>query len=225
MATLSDVRTKVRDRLDESTATFWTDAQLNRWINDGMREVARLTETLQTTSDIAVTASDGTYTAPTDALRIYRAEFKPTGQSNVYPLEYRDFNTMDEVWWSSQTTTTGTPALFTMWGFVPSLTIQLYPVPSVAGTLKVFYYKLPTAVSADNDTIECPAGWEDLIVDYAEYNALRKDRDPRWQEAKGLFEQHVDQCTALTRRWSDQVGSWGVDAPVGLPAWLIDPGF
>ena len=33
MATLLELRTRVRDYLDEPVAAFWTDAQLNNWIN------------------------------------------------------------------------------------------------------------------------------------------------------------------------------------------------
>lgn len=227
MATLAQLLTRTRDRLDEDSAVRWTEAKLRRWISDGLREVARRTETLQAISTaIPAVAGTQSYTAPTDALRIYRVEYVPTGSTTRYTLEYMDYNTIDSIGGSNFASTRGTPSIFLLWGFPPTLSIILYPTPSVGGTLRIYYYRLPAALADDgtddSDTVEIPAGYEDLAVDYAEYNALRADRDPRWQEAKALFEQHVEALGDTTRRWSDQVGSFGVDVPLGLPAWLLD---
>ena len=104
MATLGSLLTDVRNRLDETTSGQWTDAELRSWINEGARDVSRKTETLQGTTNISIVADTQEYTLPTDTLRIHRAEWRPTSSSNVYTLEYRDFNSMDAVWWSSQTT-------------------------------------------------------------------------------------------------------------------------
>lgn len=217
--TQSNLLQMVRDRLDEQTESSWLDTELRRWINQGAREVARRTETLQTTSTIAMSSGVQQYTAPTDVIRIYRVEYLDTS-SIVYPLEYRDFNTMDGVWWSSQLTASGRPMLWTAWGFPPTLKIILYPTPDTSATnIKVYYYKLPTVIAEDgsnpNTTLDIPNGWEDLLVDYVEYNALRKDRDPRWQEAKALFEQHVTEMYEMTRRWTDQAGM--MDFDIGVP--------
>lgn len=214
-----------RSRLDEPTAKQWSDAELRRWINQGARELQRKTETLQATSTIATVAGQQQYTAPADVIRIYRVEFLGTA-SLVQNLEYRDFNTMDGVWWSSQLTVTGQPQLYTMWGFAPALKIILYPLPDSSSTsIKVYYYRYPTqraeSTSADAATvIECPEGWEDLITDFVEYMALRKDRDPRWQEAKALFEQRATEMFEMTRRWTDQAGMMDFDLGVPLHPYI-----
>lgn len=221
--TLAQLVTDTRDRLDEVAATFWTDVQLRKWINDGTREVARRSETLLATKNIAVTAATQSYTGPTDCIRINRAEWIPTGQTTVYPLEYKDYNGMDAVWWTSQKITQGYPQFFTMWGFPPTLTITLYPTPSQNGTLKVYYYRQPadlsTTGSDDGTVVDVPEGWWDLIVHYAEFMALRRDRDPRWQEARGIFEDQLAHMIDITRRWSDQAGSFEQGIAV-LPSWL-----
>ena len=36
---IADIRTRVRDALNESTAAFYTDAMLDRWINDAQRDI------------------------------------------------------------------------------------------------------------------------------------------------------------------------------------------
>lgn len=219
-----------RSRLDEPTAQHFTDLELQRWINQGARELQRKTETLQTSTSISTVASQQQYTAPANVIRIYRVEFIDTSNS-VYALEYRDFNTMDSVWWSSQLTVTGRPMLYTLWGFAPALKIILYPNPDSSSTsIKVHYYRYPVALSETgsgdaNAVVECPEGWEDIIVDYVEYMALRKDRDPRWQEAKALFEERAGSMYEMTRRWTDQAGMMDLDVGVPLHPYIWDPDY
>lgn len=221
--------TSIRDRLDETIPTFWSDAQICRWINEALLDVARRTETIQDRDDVSVSAGTREYSLPTDCLRVYRVEFRATGASEAYPLEFRQFNAMDAIWGTSQEITTGMPVLYTIWGYSPSNKIVLYPVPAVAGSIKVFNYRLPAELatngSAASTTVEIPNGWESLIVDYAEYSALRRDRDPRWQEAKQLYEQHLQELWELSRTWSDQGNVITPEAGIGIPAWLVYDGY
>lgn len=219
--TLTTALTSVRELLDEPTARAWSDTELTRWINEACRDMCRTTEVLQTKADISITAGTQEYTAPTDAVRIYRAEYTRTGESTIYPLEYRDFNAVDAVAWTQRAITQSTPFLFTMWGVVPSLKITLYPKPSSAGTLTVYYYRLPTAVSGGSDTLDIPQGWEDAVYAYVEYRALRRDRDPRWQEAKAEYDEKVQNLYTLSRRLTDQAGVVTPYQAVGLPTWLV----
>jgi Family of unknown function (DUF6682) len=218
--TLVNLRTRVRSRIDETTATYWQDSELTAWINEAAREVARRSENLQTTSLISSVANQQEYTLPADMFRVHRVEFARTS-SQVVPLEYRDFNNMDSIWWSSQRITPGDPYWYTMWGFPPACTLIVYPTPSdsIANAFKVFYYRLPATASADSDPVEIPAGWDDVIVDYCEYSALRKDGDSRWQEAKGIFEDKMNHMVDSTRRWTDAAGSYSTGSGP-LPAWI-----
>jgi hypothetical protein len=221
MATLSELRTQVRDRIDEATAKFWTDTQINSWINEGARDLARRGEVLQTRDEITSIAGTQEYTLPSDVVRVYRVEYEDSSQT-IVPLEYRDFNNMDSVWWSRQATTESTrPFWFTMWGYPPDLKIIVYPTPANSDEiLRVFYYSVPATVSGDEDPIAVPTGWEDAIVLYAEYVALRKDGDARWQEAKAIYEEKVSQLIDVTRRWSDQAGAVTAQTSF-LPGWLV----
>lgn len=224
--TQSALITAVRERLNEPTANHYTDPELRRWINDGAKDLCRRTEILQTRREIPVESGTREYTLPDDVIRVYRATYTPDGSNqSVYPLEYRDFNNMDAVWWTQQAVTSSTPHLFTMWGYPPALKLILYPIPSEAGTVELFYYSLPAELATDGTAADTalgiPEGWDDPVVDFAEYMALRKDRDPRWQEAKALYEEHVATLYDLSRRWSDQAGMITPDAPM-LPAWLYE---
>ncbi len=217
--TMTALLADIRDRLDESTARFWTDAQLERWANEGIRDIARRAETLQTRADITAVTGTQEYSLPTDVLRVYRVEYRPTGSSSVYPLEYRDFNSMDEVWWSAQTISRNYPVMFTMWGYPPTLKMIVYPTPSTGGSFKVFYYQSPALVTGST-VIPVPEGWVDLVALYCEYLAMRRDADPRWMEAKALYEEKLLNMMDLTRRWSDQADSVQSFTGRGVPGWI-----
>lgn len=222
MASLSEVRVQVRDRLDEPSSAFWTDVQINRWVNEGVRDIARRCEVIQSLQEIPSVAATYQYTLPEDVVRVYRVEYQDSSDQ-VQPLEYRDFNSMDSVWWTRQKTTESSrPYWYTMWGYPPNLTLTVFPTPSIsAETIRVFYYAVPPAVTEDNDELVIPTGWEDLIILYAEYVALRKDGDQRWQEAKTLYEERIAQMNDLTRRWTDQSDSIQFTGGF-LPAWLYE---
>jgi hypothetical protein len=222
-ATLATLRSRVRDRLDEASARHWTDAQLNGWVNDGAEDIARQTESLLAIGTVSAVAGTQTYSLASltpSPIRLHRIEFQPTGLSTKYPLEYRDFGVMDDTWGLTQSSHTGIPRYWTAWGFHPSMTLYLYPTPSQTGTIRLFYYRLPARRSNDGDTIEVPDGWENLVVDFAEYHALRNDRDQRWQEARALYVDNLQAMIERTVRPSDQPGHYVTDNGTMVPYWL-----
>jgi hypothetical protein len=218
--TLTELIADVRSHLDETTAAQWSDAEITRWLNEGQQDIARRAEVLQTTQSVAgvIDTQQYSFTDP-NIVRIYRVEWRPDA-GGVYPLEYRDFHNMDSVWWSQQITGSGRPALFTLWGYPPNLQLTVYPKPGEDGDFKVFYYKMPTAMSVGADTADVPNGWEDLLVLYCETVCLRKDADPRWQEAKAIYEERLGAMIDVTRRWTDQAGMVDTYSGAMIPAWL-----
>lgn len=222
--TLLIARTALRERLSEPTAAAWTDAELNRFLNEGCREIAIRTEYIATSVDVNVAA--GTYQVPLTGaaglLRIHRAEWINTqslGSSDqIYPLSYTQLNNLDSVRGSGQQTMTGIPSMYSTWGAnvtSNSPKIVLYPKPSSAGTLRVWYYRTPVEATLDTDTLACPEGWEHIVYDYAEYRAKLKDGDQSWQVAKQDFETRLTEFKQMFARLVDENDSIGVDAWYG----------
>lgn len=228
MTTLSEARKLLRDRLDESSPRRWQDDQLNAWINEGCRDITRRAEVLHAETDIAVLANVQNVGLSTvkGLLKLNRVEWHTTGQSSRFALEYRDFNNMDAVWFDQQSVTRSTPAFYTLKGTPPSITVVLYPTPSQAGTLRIHYWRASNDTVKDNDTLDLPTGWEDVALDYAEYKALRRDRDPEWQSAFQAYKDNLAAMVDTTRRFTD--AATVITPDVGgsrLPAWLVDPGW
>lgn len=221
MGTQSELVTYIRDMLDESNARQWSDQQLRSWINDGAIEISRKTECTRAEASINTTASTGEYTLTQNIVRLHMAEWQ-SADGQLHPLEFRDRHSMSNLWWNDPSSESHAPVVITHWGNPPALKIQLYPVPSQSGTLKIFYYSFPERLAENNTTdgnvaVDLPAGWDDMLVDYAEYRALRRDRDERWQEAYQLWLEKLSDLTTASTRYNDQAGQ--VDWQ-GNPGWL-----
>ena len=187
--------THVRERLDELDAAQWSDATIYRWMNEAAKNIARQTHIYMDTDTINVVADTSEYTLPEDVLRVRHVYYSPTGDSNrAIPLEARDWGAMDSVWGDRQNDNSSNyPACYTIIGYSPNATLKLWPVPSNGGSLVVHSARLPAEIdpATGGGNVDIPTGWEDIIYEYVEYSALRKDRDARWQEAKTLYEEKL----------------------------------
>src|SRR5262245_54718114 len=220
--TLSMILADVRSRLDERiTPRFWTDAELTTWINESLRDISRRTETLQQFSTtVSITPSQNKYTLPANVIRVHRVEFVPSGAQQTYTVQASTYQEMDQIWGISQNMQQSSyPYYYVLWGFTPSLVLQLYPVPAQAGNLNLFYYRLPAVLVSSSDVAEIPEGWHDLCSLYCEFVAKRKDRDPTWQEAKQLYDDTITQMIEITRQWHDQARTISVGVN-SVPEWL-----
>lgn len=226
MTTQATFLSKSRTRLDEATARQWTDQSIREWINEGARDIARKTETLEDRDTIPAVVGTGEYTIDTDVVRIHRVEFTPTDEDTT-ELIYADLKDLDSFGWRQRTMSQDRPYVYSTWGARRGLKLIVFPVPATAGNFTVYSYVMPAALaeSTSGDAavhVEIPQAYDDVLLDYIEYRAMRKDRDPRWVEAKGLYDENLSQMYDNTRRWSDQPGMILPGSHGALPAWLVE---
>ena len=217
--TLADARSDLRARLDETTPNFWTDDQLNGWVNEACFDIAKRTESLQQLATIPATALVRQYFLPADVVRIHKVEYTAPNSVQIYPLEYRGLQEMDAIWGLNQLTSNIYPSYWTTWFSPPTLQMLVFPVPASAGQFNVWYYRLPATVTKDTTNIDCPEGWWDAVVLYAEYVAKRKDADPDWKDAKDLYLEKLQQLLDTSRNWTDSAGVISTGA-AQVPYWL-----
>lgn len=232
MLTQAEALAQVRDALREASARQWPDATLLRWINDAVRDMARVAEFSETTDTLATTATVQQYDLSSLALavgRIHRVEYTESGDGGrITPLEYEDYSNLDSVWGTSKGITLARPWCWTTWGVAPAVAFLLYPTPVSNGTVTFYYYSIPDKLADDGSdsatALAIPDGWDDMVVNYTEFRSLRRDRDQRWQEAKQLYDDGMQHLMNLTSRHSDQEGRIVPSGMGGVPAWLAGNG-
>lgn len=226
--TIARVLEMVRDRLDEPNPRQWTQKQLRGWILEGSRDIARKSLQLLDSVTIAATGGAAEYTVAANVIEIHAAYWTPDGDTRKIPLQPKHYNAMDSVWMAERDTATSDPMFFTSWGFSPLLKLRVWPVPSGDGDIQLMVSRQPADFDLngadDTDPLDVPTGWADLVAYYAEFCALRKDRDARWQEPKALYDEGlqalIDNGNALTQGGEvlyDNAGAF-------LPAWLVHDG-
>ena len=129
MTLASELITRVRSRLNETTATYWTDADLIIAMNEGMRDCARYTRHIRDTDSVSVTADTQEYTIASDVIEVDKVYWLPTGQDRQVPLTGMSYDTMDGVWGEWQNISEGDPRAYALWGVPPLLKIKLWPTP------------------------------------------------------------------------------------------------
>lgn len=216
MTTMGQALAAVRRNLDETTARAWTDTEIRGWVNEAVAEIARRTMALETSADVSVSAEDVSAAMPADVLTVNRLEWRTSDGTRQTNLEIREKFAMDSVWSAGQDTTMGTPQYAAPTGFPPSLTFQLYPIPSEDGTVRVYYYKaaptLATDTSQDAVVLSVPSGWDDLIYDYATQAAQRRDNNPLWQTTRQVFEEKLQQMWTAVQAFHNHPGVITPDA-------------
>jgi hypothetical protein len=212
----------VRDRLGEPREGYWRNQELRRWTNEALRRSARDTKVLTTTTTTVTVAGTQSYTLPTNAIEIYRAEWYPTGSSQRYPLRPMSVNAADQRWGINQAITQSTPEVYVTSGYPPTLTALLYPIPSVAGVLKSWYVKFPALLAIDGSdddvVLDWPEGWEDMLADFVEYRAwLKKGDTARAGVAETNWRNNIERITDVGENWVDAAGEISFD-----PWWWVN---
>jgi len=196
MTTVAQLITRVREgRLDEplTSGSQWTPANMLAYINEAIKDIARVTRHFKTQVTVPVSANVNTYILVASILEIELVYFIPTADTTrVIPLRGAHMEALDQQWGEHQNISSGYPAIYTVYGSSPTLEMRLYPVPSMAGALRIHCAVFPAELTTDADTLAIPAGWEDVVEEYVEYMALRKDRDQRFQVAFGMYQQKLE---------------------------------
>jgi hypothetical protein len=115
------------------------------------------------------------------------------------------------------------PVYYSTYGHPPVLKVQLWPTPTRAGTLYLYGPKLPAAIDVTGGTgdIDAIEGWYEAAVDYAEYMALRRDRQEAWKDIFMQYEAKVLQMIELSAT-DDSMGEIQFTGTSLVPRWLSD---
>lgn len=222
MTLASELISRVRTRLDESAPRLWTDADLLGWLNEALRDAGRYTKHITDVRTINTTASLAEYTVPADVIEVEQVKYVP-GDGRQIVLSGQAYDS--QTWGSWQNQQVGEPRAYALWGTPPSLKVKLYPAPEVSATggISMLVVRMPAPCTEVGSTVDWPPAWEDVLEDYMEMAALRRARDPRWQEAFSFYTSKRDNLD-VKGSYTDLPQTFVYDGYAGiLPAWLVNP--
>lgn len=217
--TVATALLQLRERLDEPVEAQWKDVELRRWLNEGIRDVARRTRLYQDQTTVDVSANTGEYTLAADVLAIEHLLWKADAESFKRPLEPRAFEGVQRY-----INETGVdPVFYSTYGHPPVLKVQLWPTPTRDGTLYLYGPTLPDAIDPLTGTgnIDVIEGWLEAVLDYAEFMALRRDRQEIWKDIFVAYEARIQQMIELSAT-DDALGEIQFTGTSLVPTWLSE---
>lgn len=121
MATLSTLRTNVRNRLYEPSADFFTDAELNTYLNDGYKNFCSRTLWCEKIKAISPVVSQYEYDLPTDTIFLNLVKW-----DDRWKVLERDLEEFSRFVSTANLTSQERPFIYRIWGD----RIRLYPIPN-----------------------------------------------------------------------------------------------
>lgn len=157
--TLEGLRTRTRDLLFEDSAVLFTDAELNYFINDGIREISEFAGCIQNIDSLSTT--NGTRTVSYTGYDIDSVEYvasTPVSMIEVLPVADGHLATSGKPlhWWQG------------------NAQIGIDPLPDANYTLNGYIYDKPTDLSVDSQIPEIHPAFRPLVILYACHVAYLK---------------------------------------------------
>lgn len=166
--TLLQLRTDARAELLEPTPARWTDDQLNRYLNLGQEDLAKVS-TSKTRVTLPILAGANSATAPASILVIDDLWWEAGGTR--YPMQWSNYP------FEPNSTDQGTPRL----AWLEIDTIKFWPAAQSDGTLLIKGIKRPAAMADDNMTHDLPDSEtvNEAMVAFCVWQAYLTDYDPQ----------------------------------------------
>lgn len=208
------LRAAVRSELQEPTEGFWSDADLNTWLNEANAEIVK-TVRAEASSSFTTTANQEWITLPTDFFLMRRVEMQttPGSSSGWFVVEPISVDLRQE----GDPLSPYLPGVPAGW-YVLGGKLYFVPAPSLAFSGTLYYFKNATPMTADGDTPFYPEGQvaetvDPLLQDYVVAKAFTRRQDPAYTIYAGRYNSGL---AALTK---DAVDRGNANSNVVINDW------
>ncbi len=124
MATLLNIRTEARSRVREATADFWSDVEMNRYINFGYKNFIARTEWTERVNAKVITANQYFIDLPSDLMKINMVRW-----ADQYEVKHEDIGEFAAKAGFSDAES-DRPDMYTLWP--TDAKMRIYPIPSAS---------------------------------------------------------------------------------------------
>lgn len=194
--TKSTARDRVKGDLGQRATNLITDADIDAWIYEATKLIAKETHWLRKQGTaINVVSGTALYDLPTDLLALEEVWHNSL---RIFPVSVRQI----EKWHATENwrALTGTPTRFYVRGMT-AIGLYLTPDTSITGGLVLHYSYFPTAPATDSDFYTVPTVLDRSILTYGKWMGAKKDASgelrQRAQDYKLEWEQDLQDIRAL----------------------------
>jgi hypothetical protein len=199
----SGLRATIRAELNDSGGTpLWSDALLNEWIAEAIRDYGRNLPR-QSVEAFSSVAAQAEYALAARCAAVARVEH-PSGCIRVEdPLSPGDDG---QLGWAgggvcapfgSRLEVEGAALAYEVWGPPGNMILTLRPAPTASGeSIEVRELQTYAEPSADGDTLATPGGDDDLLIWFVCNRALQwlgtdESKRQRWERDRGITAQRA----------------------------------
>jgi hypothetical protein len=186
--------TRTRTQINETTAAFWSDAEIYGYMWEAESLLAGKLGMFQATTAVTTVTGTSSYTFPSGYQRVSRLTY------DGRKLKKGDFTDRDYLDGTSYGSTlqAGKPEMYVEWGGL----MYLYPVPDDAKALRFFGLKVPTEITASASFSIPEESIQQMIPDYCVWKCSMKDGEmARGDRHKQAWEANVLRAESI---WVDR---------------------
>ena len=163
-----NIRNMIRKRLGETTASFWSDIELNTWINDACKDIAFRTKCIRTNTYMDAVLGSAEYSLSAifpNILSINEYYYKQDG-TNYMKLEATSRTELDALYPGWLSCPAGTPIRY--YYDKEENVFGLYPAPDLNGINwgRAFYTLTHIDMTLDTDEPQLPDAVQAAVTDY-----------------------------------------------------------
>lgn len=215
----SQIITDVRRELVETSAAYWSDAELLRHINRAELDFVNKTRILEDTAQLSLTQGRLDYPLPSNwvsARAVFHKVVNSDGSSSwrrIYPSNLEKISQQHPNFLTVDTTNQGRPDRYWIWG--RSLFLDRAPNAENTTNLYLFFKSKPVPLTTASQEINLDDSLSEAITAYVLWKAWTKEQEFDTAEEHKL---EYDRYIAEGRRWvkkqsGDQRNRIDIDSP------------
>jgi hypothetical protein len=192
MTARTALRAIVRAELNDSgSLQLWSDALLNQWLAEAIRDYGRNLPREATQTLVSV-ANQADYSLAADCQRVVRVEHPADFFRLPDPLSAGDVVDLDAI-----PKAVAVQLAYEVWGPFGAMVLSLRPAPTAAGeSIRVRYLAVYAEPASDADVLATPAQDDHLLVWFICDRALQwlgtdESKRQRWERDRGITAQRA----------------------------------
>ena len=183
----TNVLSRIKDILQDTTSVRWPEAEILRYINDAQREIVNYKPESSAKTDNVQLATGTKQALPADGLRLIKvtrnmsaASGSATGKRAIRIVNVDILNTQEPDW--NDPTVSGDAQHGTVvkhYIFDEDDPKNFYVYPGVAGNafVEIVYSKTPTDLSSASSNLDIDDIYGNAVIDYVLFRAYQKDSE------------------------------------------------